>query len=129
MKRYFGFSIIEMFTVITIVVIAGLFFLQISKQIDQLDRDRSRKTAVNAMHYSLEEVYYPAHSSYPREINSQVLPSVDPSQFTDPNGIIIGAPRSDYTYEGLNCDGTSCRSYVIRSLLERENEFIRESVR
>lgn len=129
MKKQSGFTVVELLVVIVLFVLAGMFFLQQKSQIERVDRDRERKTAVNAFHYSLEEVYYKANNSYPRKIDAKVLPSVDPSLFKDPHGIAIGTQGSNYHYDGLNCQGDSCRKYQIRAELESEDDFIKNSNR
>ncbi len=127
MKKQSGFTVIELIVVIVIFVLAGMFFLQQKSQIDKVDRDRQRKTAINAFHYSLEEVYYQAKKSYPRVISSSILPSVEPSLFKDPSGKAIGEQGSSYRYDPLNCDGDNCASYTLRTDLESEDDFVKKS--
>lgn len=127
MKKQSGFTVIELVVVVVIFVLAGMFFLQQKAQIDKVDRDRQRKTAINAFHYSLEEVYYKSKNAYPRTIDSTILPSVEPALFKDPSGIAIGTQGSSYRYDPLNCDGDSCKSYTLRADLESEDDFIKKS--
>ena len=127
MKSSRGFTIVEL--LIVVVILAGasvLFFLQKS-QVESAARDTTRKTAINAMYYGLEEVYYKENQAYPRTITSETLPSVDPELFTDPNGIRINESDSNYRYEGTNCSGDTCKSYTLRTTLENEADFIKES--
>lgn len=125
--RQDGFTVIELLVVIILFVLAGMFFLQQKAQIERVDRDRQRKTAINAFHYSLEEVYYNTNKYYPRSIDAKVLPSVDPSLFKDPNGVAVGQQGSSYRYEPLDCDGDKCASYSLRADLESEDDFIKKS--
>lgn len=127
MKRQSGFTVIELLVVIVLFVLAGMFFLQQKSQLEQVDRDRQRKTAVNAFHYSLEEVYYKTNGSYPLKIDAKTLPSVEPALFTDPNNIKVGEQGSNYHYDGLNCEGNACKSYSIRAELEAEDDFVKKS--
>ena len=106
-----------------------MFFLQQKSQIERVDRDRQRKTSINAFHFSLEEVYYKANGSYPGKIDAKVLPSVDPALFKDPNGIAVGEQGSNYHYDALNCEANACRSYTLRAELEAEDDFIVKSNR
>lgn len=129
MKKQSGFTVIELLVIIVLFVVAGLFFLQQKEQIARVDRDRERKTAVNAFHYSLEEVYYKTNNSYPRKIDAKVLPSVDPELFKDPNGIAVGTQGSNYHYDALDCQGDSCSKYEIRAELESEDDFTKKSNR
>lgn len=126
-KNSDGFTVIEVIVVIALFVLAGMFFLQQKSQIEKVDRDRQRKTAINAFHYSLEEVYYKTHASYPRSINATILPSVDPGLFKDPSGQTIGQQGSSYHYDPLRCDGDSCAGYSLRTDLESEDDFVRKS--
>ena len=47
-----------------------LFFVQKSN-VDAMNRDDARKTALNAMYFALEEGYYPDHGYYPEEISDE----------------------------------------------------------
>ena len=96
-------------------------------QVESAARDTARKTAINAMYYGLEEVYYKQNQAYPRTITSEILPSVDPDLFTDPNDVRINESDSNYRYEGTNCSGDTCKSYTLRTILENEADFIKES--
>ncbi|USN96792.1 MAG: type II secretion system protein [Candidatus Nomurabacteria bacterium] len=89
-SRQSGFTVIELVVVATVFALAGfLIFLQVNK-LNIASQDSVRKTAINAMYYALEEVYYKEHSSYPATLTSATLPSVDPDLFTDPDGFTLG---------------------------------------
>jgi hypothetical protein len=88
-------------------------------------RDDQRKTAINAMYYSLEEVYYEKNKSYPVDLTDKTLTALDPALFTDPNGKKIGDKDSNYRYEGVDCTNDSCRSYTLRADLEKEADFVK----
>jgi Tfp pilus assembly protein PilE len=122
-----GFTVLELFAVIVLLlVIAGVFWTQKS-HIETATRDDKRKVAINAMYYGLEEVYYPAHKSYPKTLSSSTLPSVDKALFKDPQGVLIGKSDSDYSYEGKNCSGDSCKSYTLHAQLENEADYQKQS--
>lgn len=88
--RQSGFTVIELIVVALVLALAGLLvFLQVNK-LAIASYDSQRKTAINAMYYALEEVYYKEHKSYPAALSSSVLPSVDPDLFTDPDGFTLG---------------------------------------
>jgi hypothetical protein len=72
-------------------------------------------------------VYFKANGHYPLSIDSATLPSVDPDLFSDPNGTRVGAPTSDYRYEPTNCIASKCSSYTVRTTLENEDDFVKES--
>lgn len=122
-----GFTVIELLFIIVLIGAASvLFFLQ-KNNLEVANRDEVRKTSINAMYYGLEEVFYKANSFYPRTIDEKILPSVDPALFSDPEGVKIGESNSQYRYETANCDGDRCKSYTLRTTLENEADFIKNS--
>lgn len=129
MKRSNGFTVIEIISVILFLSIATVILLTQRANLVSADQDAQRKTAINAMYYSLEEVYYPAHKFYPATIDSKTLPSVDPALFTDPDGIALGDQASNYRYEAKNCNntGTKCKSYVLHTTLQKEGPYDKKS--
>ena len=127
MKSSRGFTVIELLVVIVFIAVASVVFFVQKNHVEVAARDEARKTAINAMYYSLEEVYFAENTAYPRTINAETLPSVDPALFTDPNGVKIGESASNYRYEGLNCNGDSCQSYKLRTILENEDDYVKKS--
>jgi len=127
MKSSRGFTVIELVIVVAFFAAASVLFFVQKNHVEVAARDDARKTAINAMYYSLEEGYYKQHNAYPRTINSEILPSVDPNLFKDPNGVKIGESGSNYRYEGLNCNGDTCKSYTLRADLEAEGDFVKSS--
>jgi len=122
-----GFTIIELLFIVVIIGAASIIFFVQKNNLEVASRDETRKTSINAMYYSLEEVFFKANGYYPRTIDEKVLPSMDPALFSDPQGVKIGEATSDYRYESLNCDGDRCKSYVLRTTLENEADFIKDS--
>ncbi len=89
-SRQSGFTVVELVVVALLVALAGvLIFIQINN-LKVANQDSQRKTAINAMYYALEEVYYKKNLSYPATLTSATLPSVDPTLFTDPDGFTLG---------------------------------------
>lgn len=89
-SRQSGFTVIELIVVAAVFLVAGvLVFLQVHN-LTVANQDAQRKSAVNAMYYALEEVYYKQHKSYPETLTPGTLPSVDPGLFTDPDGFTLG---------------------------------------
>ena len=129
MKSSRGFTVIELLFVVIILGVASVFFFIQKGDVEAAARDDQRKTAINAMYYGLEEVYYTESGSYPRSIDSKTLPSVDPDLFTDPNGVKLGESDSDYLYKATDCDGDACKSYTLRTTLEAEDDFVKKSRR
>lgn len=128
MKKQSGFTVIELVIVVILLMASGILFVQQKSQIQKVDRDRERKTAINAFYYSLEEVYYKSKGNYPRSISKVNLPSVEPDLFKDPNGKTIGEQDSNYRYDPINCEADVCKSYILRAELESENDYTKESI-
>ncbi len=127
MKSTRGFTVIELLIVATLFAVASVVFFVQKNNFEVAARDEARKTSINALYYGLEEVYFKANNTYPRTISSEALPSVDPEQFKDPSGVKIGESDSDFRYESFDCSGDSCKSYTLRTTLENEDDFVKES--
>jgi prepilin-type N-terminal cleavage/methylation domain-containing protein len=120
-----GFTVIELLFVVVLLAGASILFFVQKSNIQTAAADNQRKTAINAMYYSLEEVYYPAHKAYPQTVDEKVLPSVDPSLFTDPNGKKIGDGQSNYSYKPTNCNDGQCQSYTLQATLQNEADYVK----
>jgi Tfp pilus assembly protein PilE len=120
MKRAQGFTVIEIIVVILFLATATILLLIQRDNLEASQRDNQRKTAINAMHFNLEEVYYEKNGNYPAEITSKKLPAMDPELFTDPNGIKLGEQASDYRYTANDCDNDKCKGYTLTAELEKE---------
>lgn len=104
-----------------------LFFIQKSN-IEAMNRDDDRRTAINAMYYALEEYYYKEHGYYPEKIDETVLPVIDPELFTDPFKTNLGIAGSSYSYEVANCDDKNhCQEFILRAKQEKEDDYIKVS--
>ncbi len=125
MKSSRGFTVIEIIIVAAVFLVgSAVFFIQ-KNQVEVAARDEARKTSINAIYYSLEEVYFKSNQSYPRTITAENLPSVDPSLLKDPNGIKIGESNSDFRYEPVNCTDDACKGYTLRTSLQNEDDFVK----
>jgi len=120
-----GFTIIELLFVIVLISAASVLFFVQKNNLEVANRDETRKTAINALYYSIEEVYFTSNKHYPRTIDTSVLPSVDPTLFKDPSGVQIGEATSEYRYEPYNCDGDVCKNYTLRTTLENEDDYVK----
>ncbi len=122
-----GFTLIEIIVVATLFIILGIvFFIQFSN-LEAKNRDDKRKTSINAMYYTLEEVYHPANGYYPVKISVESLPSVPEEALKDVNGVMVGTKDSEFRYEPKNCTDNKCQSYTLRTTLEKEDDFIKKS--
>ncbi|MBC7459315.1 type II secretion system protein [Candidatus Saccharibacteria bacterium] len=122
-----GFTIIELLFIIVLLVAASVLFFVQKNNLEVAGKDETRKTAINAMYYSIEEVYFQANGYYPRSINEAILPSVEPSLFKDPTGVKIGESNSEYRYEAYNCTEDKCKNYTLRTTLDNEDDYIKKN--
>lgn len=122
-----GFTLVELIiTAVFATLLLVLFFLQKSN-VDAMDRDDQRKTAINAMYYALEEGFYARNGYYPETISEENLTVMDPALFTDPLGINLGIEGSSYSYEAANCEDGKCKEYTLRAVLEKEDIYVRKN--
>jgi Tfp pilus assembly protein PilE len=120
-----GFTVVEVIVVALLFGIASIIFFVQKASIETAARDEQRKTAINAIHYGLEEVYFKEVGSYPRTISDTTLRSVDPALLNDTAGIKIGESDSEYRYEAVNCNGNRCQEYTLRTTLENEADYVK----
>jgi type II secretory pathway pseudopilin PulG len=128
MKKTNGFTVVEIIFVALLVGLASILFFVQKNNIEVIARDDKRKIAINAMYYSLEEVFYKTNKYYPQTISSDNLKSIDPSLLTDMNDIKIGEAGSEYTYTPTNCSNNKCKSYTMKTTLENEGDYTKTSV-
>ena len=127
MKAKKGFTVPELLIVALFAsLLVVLFFVQ-KANVDAMNRDDDRKTAINAMYYSLEEGFYKENGYYPEEISEEVLKMMDPALFTDPLGMNLGTEGSSYSYEAANCSEGKCKAYILRAVLEKEDIYIKKN--
>ena len=129
MKTKRGFTVLELIVAIIFVgIFMVLFFIQ-KINVEAMNRDQQRKIAINAMFYSLEEGFYAENGYYPETIFEDNLPTMDPNLFTDPIGFVIGDESSSYRYEPANCNDGQCKEYILRAIMEKEDNYIKSSRR
>lgn len=122
-----GFTLLELMLVVAFATLLLIIFVLQKGNVEAMNRDDHRKTAINAMYYALEEYYYPEFGYYPMEISEENLPVIDPALFTDPFGVNIGTDGSSYTYETANCDSKNhCQEFTLRATLEKEDTYIKK---
>lgn len=122
-----GFTIPELLVVIAFASLLFILFFVQKSNVDAMDRDDDRKTAINAMYYALEEGFYPSHEYYPEEISESVLTVIDPELFTDPLGFYLNTESSSYSYEATDCKSGKCKGYTLRAVLEKEDDYIKRN--
>jgi prepilin-type N-terminal cleavage/methylation domain-containing protein len=122
-----GFTVIELLVVIVVLAAVGWLFWQQKNQVESAARDDTRRTAINAMYYNLEDVFYTKNKYYPKTISDKNLTAMDKALFKDPDGAALGTSESDYRYEPTGCSGDKCEGYTIRALMENEADFVKTS--
>lgn len=128
-RRQHGFTVIELIVVVAFLAVAAIFLFIQRNDLVATNNDTERKTAVNAIYYSLEKVYYPANNAYPETISSSTLPSVDPALFTDINGKKVGDNGYEYRYNATGCSNGKCKNYTLSVNLQKEAEYTKKSDR
>jgi type II secretory pathway pseudopilin PulG len=127
-KHTAGFTVIEIMVAIVFLAAATILLMVQRGNLETAQRDDQRKVAINAMYYSLEEVFFAKNGYYPSTIDSKTLRSVDPTLFTDPQGVKLGDASSDYRYEPTGCDSSNhCTGYSLRADLEKEADYIKHN--
>ena len=123
-----GFTVIELLVAIVVLAAIGVVFFTQKSSLESASRDDKRRTAINAMYYNLEDIYYAKNKFYPKTIDEKNLTAMDSGLFTDPRGNKVGSGESDYRYEPLNCNmENQCKSYTLRTSLENEADFVKTS--
>ena len=126
-SRQRGFTVLELIIAIIFVLVAGTVFYVQKRDLEVQARDSARKTAVNAIYYNLEDVYYAANHAYPQKLTADQLPGLDPGLLKDPEGVAVGEQNSDYTYTPKDCSNSKCKSYVLTANLEHEADYTKTS--
>lgn len=127
MKRAQGFTVIEVIVVAVFIGLAGVLLLMQRNDLAASQRDNQRKTAINAMYYNLEEVYYAKNGYYPSKIDDTVLTAMDPKLFTDPDEAKINDTDAEYHYDASNCQNNKCKSYKLTADMEKEATYTKKS--
>lgn len=128
MTRQRGFTVLELIIAVVFLLAAGTIFFIQKRDLEMANRDSQRKTAVNAIYYNLEYVYYPTLSGYPEHLTTDGLKGLDPGTLKDPNGKAVGDQGSDYAYTPKDCTNGICKSYTLTANLENEADFTKNSM-
>lgn len=125
MKIAFRLTVIEVVVILIFAALAALVLLYQMANINASQKDNDRKTAINAMYYNLEEVFYKKNGFYPQTIDNEVLRAMDPELFKDPQGALLGEPTSDYRYDGIDCQNNQCSAYKLIARLDKEADYVK----
>ena len=127
MRKKSGFTILEILIVAVFATLLLIIFFIQKSNVDAMERDKDRKTAINAMYYALEEGFYKTHGYYPETISEENITTIDPALWTDPFGVNLGYEDSSYSYEAANCEEGKCKEYILRSELEKEDAYVKRN--
>lgn len=122
-----GFTVIELLVVTVVFIVLGLVFWNQYNDVQAIRRDDQRRSAINAMYYNLEDIFYATNKYYPKTIDETKLTAMDKANFTDPDGHKLGTAESTYRYLPTNCTGEKCTGYTLRTTLEKEADFIKSN--
>jgi prepilin-type N-terminal cleavage/methylation domain-containing protein len=123
-----GFTIIELLAAVVVLITIGVVFFVQKSNLESASRDDTRRTAINAMYYNLEDVFFVKNKYYPQSIDEKNLTAMDSKLFTDPNGNKIGSGESNYRYEPKDCSlDDKCKGYVLRAELENEADYTKSN--
>lgn len=123
-----GFTVLELIVAIVLLATIGTVFFIQERDLGASRRDEARKTAINAIYYNLEYVYYSANKAYPEHLTADGLKGLDPSKLKDPNDVAVGEEGSEYRYTPKDCAEGKCKSYELRADLEKEGDFTKNSL-
>ena len=129
MQESKGFTVLELIVAIVLLLLAGTLFLVQKGDIESAHRDSKRKTAINAIYYNLDELFYKTNKYYPERIDTGTLKGLDPELLKDPAGRMLAEAQSDYRYEPQSCFESKCKNFILRAALENESDFVKESQR
>lgn len=118
-----GFTVIEILLASFVAIFASVLFFIQKNNIETVAKDNTKKTAINAIYYSLENSFYATNKYYPQSISSDNLKTLDPSLFIDPDGVKISTSGSSYTYKPTNCQDGKCKSYTLKADLQNEVDY------
>ena len=127
MKTKKGFTVLELIIVAVFASLLFILFFVQKQNLDALQRDEDRKTAINAMYYALEESFYKNHGYYPETISEENITVIDPALWTDPLGYNLGDSFGSYFYTPGSCTDGKCKNYILKAILEKEDEYIKTS--
>ena len=127
MRKKSGFTLIEICVVIIFLIAAGIILTIQRFELLSVQRDQTRKLAINEIYYNLEEVYYKKNGFYPEKLDENAVKGIDPNLLTDPFGILINEEKSDYRYEPTSCENGKCKKFSLRTKFEKESDFVRRS--
>ncbi len=80
MKKKSGFTLIEICVVIVFLIAAGIILTIQRFELLSVQRDQTRKLAINEIYYNLEEVYYKKNGFYPEKLDENAVKGIERSK-------------------------------------------------
>lgn len=136
-SRASGFTLLELFIVITVILILSGLVLGSLQGTQAKARDAERAADIDNIRSKLEQ-YYSDNGGYPHTLNTSLLAVLDPSALTDPAGvsITIVSPVADqaaaraaanptaaanykYIPYPTGCSTITCTGYVLKTYIEQ----------
>lgn len=122
-----GFTVIELLVVAVFLIVAGVVLVFQINKINEEYLNEQKKTAINAIFYSLEEGFFAKNKYYPEHLTEDTLPTMDKSLLRDTNDLMINETGSEYRYEPKDCQDGKCKAYSLRATIEGEDDFVKDS--
>lgn len=122
-----GFTVAEVFIALAMLLGAGFLIYNQWQYFSLVERNADRRTAINAVHYYLQEVYEPQHGGYPVMLQTDDISAIEGDHLRDPAGRLVTEFQSDLRYEPGSCSEGVCQRYTLRANLEQATDFIRRS--
>ena len=122
-----GFTIIELLVFIVVITAITLVAASNIRDLRATNRDQASKMDINTISYKLE-VFFEKNGYYPESIDTKNLQGLEPDNLKDRNGITINQTGSAYTFKPAGCAEARCKSFELKTMLEKEAPFIKQSL-
>ncbi len=119
-----GFTLLETSIIVVVALLLFILFFTQYQNFEAMQRDETRKTAINTIYYALEN-NFKEKGYYPESISITNLPVVAEKFWTDPDGNDFNTPESSYTYQPANCHQAHCTEFTLSTRLEKEADYIK----
>ncbi len=122
-----GFTVIELLVFIIVIVAISLVAVSNIRDLRASNRDQTSKVNINAIFYQLE-LFHEKNGFYPESIDATSLKGIAKESLNDRNGIAINKPGSVFSYKPRDCSESKCKSFELKTKLEKEAPFIKQSL-
>jgi len=122
-----GFTVIELLVFIIVITAITLVAVSNIRDLRATNRDQASKIDINTIFYKLE-VFFEKNGYYPETIDTKNLQGLELDNLKDKNNVQINQAGSAYTYKPAGCAEAKCKSFELKTLLEKEAPFIKQSL-